>query len=260
MKIGFIGTGKIAGAVIEAICTSELEDFQIYVSPRNNKVSSLLEAKFNQVTRMQSNQDVIDSSDLVFLAVRPPVFEEIVSDLEFREDHSVVSVIPFTTLEIIQKNVSPATNISRATPLPTVTTHVCPIPVYKPSAILMKVLNAIGQPFEIESEEELHTIWTLTCLISPYYDMLDSLANWAVENSVKPELANKYVAGMFNTLANAAHISENPDFKTLAHHAATPGGLNERVAKEIQSSGSHEAYIKSAQGILELFKTIKPNS
>ena len=188
MKIGFIGTGKIAGAVVQAICTSEL----------------------------------------VFLALRPPVFREVVSDLVFREDQSVISVIPFTTLENIQKNVAPSTSISRAIPLPTVTTHVCPIPVYKPSEILKNVLNAIGQPFEIESEEELHTIWTLTCLISPYYDMLDSLAKWAMENSVKPELANKYVAGMFNTLTNAAHISENPDFKTLSHHAATPGGLNER--------------------------------
>jgi len=256
MKIGFIGTGKISGAVVQAICISDLQDYQIFVSPRNKEVSSSLEKKYKRVKRLESNQAVIDSSDLVFLAIRPPVFHEVVSILNFRHDHSVVSVIPFTTFDKIQEVVSPATIISRATPLPTVTTHVCPIPVHKPSEILLEVLEAIGQPFEVGSEEELHTIWTLTCLISPYYDMLSSLANWAVQNSVDQKLANKYVADMFNTLTNAAHMSDNPDFNSLSHHAATPGGLNERTAKEIEDTGAHEAYISTANGILKMFKSI----
>ena len=254
MNIGFIGTGKIAGAIVEAICTSDLEGFNIFVSPRNHEVSSLLDAKYSKVTRLESNQAVFDSSELVFLALRPPVFNDVVTKLNFRQDNSVVSVIPFTTFDKIREVVAPAHTISRATPLPTVTTHVCPIPVYKPSEILLKVLEAIGQPFEVGSEEELHTIWTLTCLISPYYDMLDTLAKWAAKNSVNQELANKYVADMFNTLTNAAHLFDNPDFQSLSHHAATPGGLNERTAKEIQDAESHEAYIKAANGILELFK------
>ena len=48
MKIGFIGTGKIASAVIEAICTSKLMDYEIFVSPRNDVKSRKLESQFDR--------------------------------------------------------------------------------------------------------------------------------------------------------------------------------------------------------------------
>ena len=254
MNIGFIGTGKISSAIVEAICTSELHDYQVFVSPRNQEKSLYLESRFDKVTRLESNQGVVDSSDLIFLALRPNIYKEALAELSFSKEQSVVSVIPFSTYNDLQALISPATSISRATPLPTVTTHICPIPVFKPSEKAMMVLSAIGQPFEVSSEEELHTIWTLTCLISPYYDMLDSLAKWASDNSVDHDLANKYVANMFNTLTNAAYQSDKPNFKELSHHAATPGGLNEKTAKKIQNGGAHDAYVKAAEGILELFK------
>ena len=253
MNIGFLGTGKISSAIVEAICTSDLNDYQVFLSPRNKEKSLLLESKFNRVTRLISNQEVVDSSDIIFLALRPNIFKEVLSELTFSKDQSVISAIPFSTYGDLMKLISPATSVSRAIPLPTVMTHVCPIPVYKPSEKAMRVLNAIGQPFEVNSEKELHTIWTLTCLISPYYDMLNAIAKWASNNSVDQDLATKYVADMFNTLTNAAHQSSIPDFDNLSHHAATPGGLNEKTAKQIQNDGAHDAYVKAAEGILELF-------
>ena len=182
------------------------------------------------------------------------MYKEALSDLRFRENQSVISVIPYLSYNELQELVGPASELSRATPLPTVVNHICPIPVFNPSDRALTVLSKIGQPFVISSEEELHTIWALTCLISPFYDMLSSLSDWAAENSVPKELANKYVADMFHTLANAAHQSNNPDFSSLSHHAATPGGMNEQTAKEINSAGAHQAYIDSAENILKMFK------
>jgi pyrroline-5-carboxylate reductase len=42
MELGFIGTGKIAFAVITGICTSGMEQVGIYVSPRNEEKSKYL--------------------------------------------------------------------------------------------------------------------------------------------------------------------------------------------------------------------------
>jgi pyrroline-5-carboxylate reductase len=254
MNIGFIGTGKIAAAVVESISTSSLEDYHIYLSPRNEIKSRELASRFEKISREDDNQDVIDKSDVVFLALRPTVFKEVVSMLNFRPEQKIVSLIPFSYYDDLVKAVSPAQTISRATPLPTVLTHTCPIPVYKPDPEVMEILQQIGQPFEVMSEEELHTIWTITCLISPYYDLLAALGEWAAGNAVKKGVAEKYIADMFNTLSYAAHLQDKPGFSKLSHHAATPGGLNERAAGEISDSGAHDAYVEAANNIRNLFK------
>ena len=41
-----------------------------------------------------SNQEVLDRSDVVLLAVRPGVAAGILRELHFREDHTVLSFIP----------------------------------------------------------------------------------------------------------------------------------------------------------------------
>lgn len=254
MKIGFIGTGKISSAVIEAICTSKLNDYEIFVSPRNEMRSRKLDGQFSRVTRSISNQEVLDNSDIVFIALKPDIYEHVLSGLSFRKEHMIVSLIPFSTISNLLRLVAPAKNITRATPLPTVVNHICPIQVYNSNPVVNKILECIGQVLDVETEEQLHTIWTLTCLISPYYDLMSELSNWAVSNSVDKSLADKYVADMFNSLALAASKSNNPDFEMLSSHAATPGGLNEWTAKEIGRKGANAEYSKAANYIRGKFQ------
>jgi pyrroline-5-carboxylate reductase len=254
MRIGFIGTGKIASAVVEAICTGGLKDYKIFVSPRNEKRSVDLESRFSQVRRMGSNQEVVDNSDIVFVALKPDIYEEVLASLDFRAQQNLVSLIPFSTLKRLKQLVNPAINISRATPLPTVVNHFCPIQVYRPCKPVLKILESIGQVLVIDTEEELHTIWTLTCLISPYYDLMSELSLWAKKNKVAVETADRYIAGMFSSLSHAAAKSEFPDFGLLSSHAATPGGLNEWTAESIESSGAHKSYTLAADYILDKFK------
>ena len=45
MKLGFIGTGKIASSVILGVCTSKIKFKQIIVSPRNNRIANYLKKK-----------------------------------------------------------------------------------------------------------------------------------------------------------------------------------------------------------------------
>ena len=42
MKLGFIGTGKIASSVIIGICNSKIKYKQIIISPRNRKIANSL--------------------------------------------------------------------------------------------------------------------------------------------------------------------------------------------------------------------------
>jgi len=253
MNIGFIGTGKISSALVHAFFFSFIAEIRIHLSPMYETVSAALSKKFTQVSRLSDNQNVIDNSELVFIALRPDVCKEVLSSLVFRADQRVISLIPFLKYQELAALVAPAKKLYRAIPLPTVVNQVCPIPVYKPDSVILDLLGKIGQVLVIEEEKQLHTIWTLTGLITPFYDLLGELSKWSNKNGVDQKLAAKYLADMFNSLAYAASISEEPDFESLSNHAATPGGMNEKAGIEIRKSGAHKEYIRSADRLKERF-------
>lgn len=253
MKLGFIGTGNIASAVIEGFCTAGIEDLAIYVSPRNETQSKLLADKYACVTRMESNQAVADHADIVFIAVRPPIAEAVVRALQFREDHTVVSFVAFLKQAVLTSSIAPARVACRAIPLPAVALHQCPIPVYPPTPAITQLFSHIGQPLEVNDEQQLVALWTLTGLISPFYDMLQSLSSWTTDKGVPAATANAYIANMYQALAYMAQQAHPIDFQELSRHAATPKGMNEQAGKEIRESGAHAQYVQAANRLLQRF-------
>ena len=254
MKLGFIGTGNIASAVIEGFCTAGIEELSVYVSPRNETQSKYLADKYACVTRMESNQAVVDQADIIFIAVRPLIAEAVVLELQFRKDHTVVSFVPFLKLAALIDAIAPAQVACRAIPLPSVAVHQCPIPILRPTPAITQLFGHIGQPLEVHDEQQLVALWTLTGLITPFYDMLFTLSNWTIAKGVPASTANAYIANMYQALSYVAQQASPIDFQELSRHAATPKGMNEQAGKEIRESGAHQEYAKAADRLLERFK------
>ncbi|MBB3393783.1 pyrroline-5-carboxylate reductase [Rhizobium sp. BK060] len=72
-KIGFIGTGAIADAMVRGLLTKPAVVSQVTISPRNAEIAQRLAADFAEITVAADNQAVIDASDMVVLAVRPQI-------------------------------------------------------------------------------------------------------------------------------------------------------------------------------------------
>jgi pyrroline-5-carboxylate reductase len=84
MKLGFVGTGAITAAIVTGLNSGFGEQHSIRLSPRNAKIAFDLATRFPGVSVAASNQDVLDSSDVVVLAVRLQVALSVVSELRFR--------------------------------------------------------------------------------------------------------------------------------------------------------------------------------
>lgn len=253
MNIGFIGVGKIASAVIEGLCTSSLPDVRLYLSPRNEKNSRALAGKYAQAERMNSNQEVLDRSDVVFVALRPTVTVDILRELRFDKRHVVISVIALVAYDELLAAVKPAVKVSRAIPLPPVAQHNCPIPVFQPQEGVEALLGHLGHVLPVVTEKELHAIWVLSGLISPFYEQLQALSDWTVSEGVDRTTANAYIADMYQSLAFIAQRSNPIDFRELAWHAATPGGMNEQAGKELREKGLQEAYVEVSGRLLKRY-------
>ena len=88
MILGFLGTGRISSSVIEGIFKSKLKIKKIYISPRNRLISKKLSKRFKKVIVSNNNQQVIDRSSWVFLAVTPNVGNKILKRLSFNKSKS----------------------------------------------------------------------------------------------------------------------------------------------------------------------------
>ena len=80
MKLGFIGTGKIASSVITGICNSKISFSKILISPRNKLIARNLKKKFKKVNIGNNNFRPIVTKNLSDLKV-PEVLKEIYKDL-----------------------------------------------------------------------------------------------------------------------------------------------------------------------------------
>ncbi|HEY4108183.1 NAD(P)-binding domain-containing protein [Puia sp.] len=253
MKIGFIGIGKIASAIVQGLCTSEAEGLEIFLSPRSEAASKTLAARYANVSRLATNQEVVDASDIVILAVRPPVAKEVLGALRFRVEQTVVSLVALLPYGPLRELTQPAAVVCRAIPLPTVVQHNCPIPLFDADERVTRLFSYLGETLPVTDEAGLHALWTLTGLITPYYDLLRGLSEWTIAHGVQPETANAYVANLFQSLSFLAQHSRPIDFGDLAKHAATPGGINEQAGKELTAAAAHTAWTTAADHVLQRF-------
>src|ERR1700722_19455940 len=99
MTLGFLGTGEITSAMVTGLSSHDTEFRSIRVSPRNLQIATNLANRFRGVSIASSNQDLLDFSDTVVIAVRPPIARDVLSELRFRPDHRVISVVSALSLE-----------------------------------------------------------------------------------------------------------------------------------------------------------------
>lgn len=253
MKLGFLGIGRIATAVIKGLCTSNSQDITINISPRNNEKSILLERSFPNVIRMDSNQAVLDNSEFIFVALPPGISRSILKGLTFSNNHTVISFVPFVEHAELEDAVKPARKTCRAIPLPTVEKHNCPIPVFNSNQPISSILKRIGTPITIENESELHTLWTLTGLIAPFYDLCETLSQWAQAKGIKASVADEYIMTMVWSLTSPTQKEPMPNFSELKDEATTPNGMNDQALKMINDQKAHKAYQMAAESVLDRF-------
>ena len=144
MRLGFIGTGKIASSVITGICNSKISFKKILVSPRNRNIAQRLKRKFRKVSIAKNNQEIVNSCNWVFLAVTPKVGKKIIPNLKFRSNQKVISFIATINLAQLRKAIGKKVKIVRAIPLPPISIRKGPVPICPPDKQVKSFFNKLG--------------------------------------------------------------------------------------------------------------------
>lgn len=244
--LGFIGTGHITAAMVEGFATSEGPPARIVVSPRSRDTAEGLARRFASVAVGADNQAVVDASEILFLAVRPPIASAVAGALRFRPDHVVVSLVALHPEAEMRRLVQPAKTLIRAVPLPSTARRLGPIAYYPRDAVVEGLFSRIGTPIAAGSEREFHRLWSLTGLISPYCALVGELARWTEEGGVARDSAEAYLKSFMHCLAM---MTKGAPFERLAREAATPGGINEQALKVIAESGGFAPFREALDAV-----------
>lgn len=78
MKVGFIGTGNMGGAVAAAV--AKVADSELYLSNHNAAQAQALKVKIGQGI-LASNVQIAQECDVVFIGVKPYLVEPVLTDL-----------------------------------------------------------------------------------------------------------------------------------------------------------------------------------
>ncbi len=240
MKVGFVGTGAITAAIVTGLSSVGGEQFPILLSPRNPGIAADLAARFPNVSLASSNQDVLDHSEIVLLAIRPQIAQEVISELHFRPEHRVISVVAGFSLRRVADLVNPAAKVTRAVPLPAVAERRGPTAIYPPDPIVAGLFSSLGSAIEVEREDEFNALCTATAMAASFFAFADKVVSWLVGQGVPQNKARDYVGSIFGELGKTAVDAAERSFKALASDHATRGGINEQVLAHLVSHGVFE--------------------
>ena len=249
MILGFIGTGKISSSVIKGISNSKLSYKKIIISPRNYNLSKLLKKKYRKVTIAKNNQEIVNKSNWVFLAVTPSVGKKIIKELKFKSTQTVISFISTITLAELKKTIKVKAKIVRAIPLPPISIKKGPVPICPPNKKVKAFFDKVGTTVEIKNEKSSINFWSTSGMMAPFYQLLSAMTDWLVKKGVKRGDAQKYITSLFLALSEDAVVNSKKDLKYLVKDSQTPNGLNEQGVKELTKAGFYKSIEKTLNSI-----------
>ena len=245
MKLGFIGSGKIASSVINGISLSSIKYQKIIISERNKKISKKLKKDLNKIYIEKNNQKIVDDSNWIFLSVTPQVGEKIIKKLRFKSSQTIISFISTITIPELKKMIKVNADIVRAIPLPPISLKKGPIPICPPNKKVKKFFDKIGSTIEIKNEKLSINFWSTSGMMASYYEILKVMSDWLVKKGIKRLDAQKYITSLFLALSEDAVVNSKKDLKFLVNESQTPKGLNEQGLKEMAKKGVYKSVLNT---------------
>jgi pyrroline-5-carboxylate reductase len=252
MNIGFLGSGHITSSIIEGIFKSKLKIKKIFISPRNKSISKKLSKRFKKVIVSNNNQQVIDRSSWVFLAVTPNVGNKILKRLSFNKSKKVISLISTININRLKK-ITKNKNISRVIPLPFIGMRKGPIIICPKDNKLKNFFKHLGKVIELTSENKSKSFWATSSFMASFYNLLNETSSWLVSKGIKRNEAENYTRELFLALSEDAVNKNKISLKQLVVESQTPGGTNAFVLKELKKKKFYKVQQKVLNSIFKKF-------
>ena len=207
-KIGFIGSGKMAGAIISALLDTGTDPQLLTVSDPNP--AALIRPQDAGIATTTDNRTVFERSDMVFLAVKPQCMHEALCAIgNAAEGKTVVTMMAGVRTEQVAALCPGARCVIRMMPNTPMMIGCGTIAIAAGNApadavdFLTKVLSAAGRVYAVD-EAAMDAVTALSGSGPAYfYRIAAVMAETAAAHGIDPETAVQMAAG---TMIGAAEM------------------------------------------------------
>ncbi|MCD0445020.1 NAD(P)-binding domain-containing protein [Glycomyces sp. A-F 0318] len=247
--IGIIGAGEIGRAIVEGLCDGSEAAPEVHLSPRGARTAADLSSRHASVRVCADNQEVVDRSGIVIIAVRRDDRHEALAGLRVGGDKVVVNVMAGVATDDLRRTLATEAPLVRAIPLPAVRERRSVTVTWPSHPAVDDLFERLGGVLHVQDEEAFNVCSALTGTLTTHYAYLAALTSWAAGHGIAPEDADRYLRGLFQGVGRALG-DETRSLDRLAADHETPKGSNERVRTTWFDPANSAALHKVLDGLL----------
>lgn len=256
-KIGFIGCGNIASAIINGASASGYIKFEnLYLFDTDSlKTSSFCS---RGATVCSSSRELVSKCDFVFLTVKPQIYDIVLSEIADRSDSTCfISVAAGISTDYVKGFLGEDASVIRVmpnTPLicrkgATALVHSAPV-TDSEFSFIKELFSCSGVCVEVD-EKLINTVTAISGSAPAYVlRFAKNLIDFGIENGLSAEDAEKLVLATINGAAMMA-ISSEDSIEKLIKNVTSPNGTTEAGLLSMNNTGFDDSVGKCLNATLD---------
>lgn len=253
MRLGFIGTGNMAGAIIGGIIKKGI------VKPEDIIGSDVFEAGRERVKAQYGievtadNKEVARKADVLFLSVKPQFYASVISEIKdlMDDEKLIITIAPGKTLSWLEEQFGKKVKIVRTMPnTPAMVgegmTAACAndLVTEEEKALALKILDSFGKT-EVVPEHMIDAVVAVSGSSPAYvYMMIEAMADAAVAEGMTRAQAYKFAAqAVYGSAKMVLETGKHPG--ELKDMVCSPAGTTIQAVRTLEEKGFRSALIEA---------------
>lgn len=275
MRIGFIGTGNMGGAILKGYANSSASDGnEILIHNKLTEHNSIMAEAMSlsgfantKIRICNDNKDLATQSDIIILGVKPSNVDDVLREIAPAADKIIVSMAAGTSIESMEGFLNEASAGSGDTAKIIRIMPNTPAQVGEAMTAMCRNANVSDEDFALaktifdsigRAEEVSEDL--IDCVIgvsgsSPAYTFmyLEALAKAAVSNGMAPDKARVFACQAVIGAAKLA-LESKETLEQLRINVCSPGGTTIEAVKKLQANGFMDDVTEAFQAAVDRSK------
>ena len=264
MKLGFIGTGNMAGAIMGGIIKEGI------ISPDEIIGADILEAGRERVRKEHGihvtadNREAAVTSEVLVLSVKPQYYEQAISEIRdcIRDEQIIVTLAPGKTLSWLEEKFGKPVKIVRTMPnTPALVgegmTAACPNQYVtdQEKEYVLRILGAFGK-VEVVPEHLIDAVVAVSGSSPAYVFMLiEAMADAAVAEGMPRAQAYEFAAqAVYGSAKMVLETGKHPG--ELKDMVCSPAGTTIEAVRVLEKEGFRSAVIEAMKACADVSRNL----
>ena len=249
MKLGFIGCGNMANAMIAGIIGNGICKAEETIGTAKSEASRVRVNKEFGIYMTEDNKEAAEKADVIVLSVKPQFYEEVICEIKdvMKDNQIVVTIAPGKTLAWLEEKFGKPVKLVRTMPnTPAMVqegmTGVCKNTYVTESEMerVCDILRGFGE-VEIIPERLIDAVVTVSGSSPAYvFMMIEAMADAAVAEGMPRKQAYKFAAkAVMGSAKMVLETGKHPG--ELKDMVCSPAGTTIEAVKVLEAAGFRSA-------------------